>query len=113
GVLALCLQAFGQAVAALGAVVHRLNEGRFDWAQARRFAAVKAVAMALLAYVFASLILLHTVAAVVLGGWKGGLLAALGGAVVGAAFGLPSGVAVAWLRIPQWLGLDRVPPAAP
>lgn len=88
-------------------IAHRLNEGRFVWAEIRLGAVVMAIQLVLLVAAVSVLFTIHQLAVFVTGGWPKGWLAAAGGAVIGAAVGLPMGVGVALLRIPQRLGLDR------
>jgi len=103
----------GVALLALAILVLRLEKGRFDWAEVRQLAAAMVVKVAMLVFVLGALLVGFTLAAVVLGGWRGGWLAALGGAGVGATVGLNLGLLIAWLKIPQRLGLDRARPPSP
>jgi hypothetical protein len=87
-------------------------EGRFPpWAEVRLFATVMAVKVALMVFAMGMIIIVSLIAALVTGGWQGSWHTALVGAAVGAALGLPLGLGVAWLKIPQRLGLDK--PGAP
>jgi len=97
----------GLVLTALMAIVSRLIEGRFVWDQVRLFGAVMMVKAALIVLALVLLGSVFTAASAALGGWQGGWFAAVVGAMVGAAVGLPVGFAVALLRIPERLGLDK------
>jgi hypothetical protein len=97
----------------LGAIAHRLNGGRFVWAEVRLGATVRAIQLALLVFALTVLLAVRQGAVLLTSGWSAGWLPAVIGAVIGAAVGLPLGLGVAQLRIPQRLGLDKTSPASP
>jgi len=88
-------------------IAHRLNEGRFAWAELRMGATVMAVRLVLLVVALVVLLTVREFTVIVTGGWPRSLLAAAGGAAGGALIGLLLGLGVARLRLPQRLGLDR------
>ena len=95
-------------VLVLRIIAHRLNERRFVWAEIRLGAIVMAIQLVLFVVAVSVLFTIHQVAVIVTGGWPNGWLAAAGGAVIGAAVGLPMGVGVALLRLPERLGIGEV-----
>lgn len=97
----------GLVLTALMAVVSRLIEGRFVWAQVRLFGVMMMVKVAMMVFALALLCSVYMAASAALGGWQGGWIAAVVGAVLGVVVGLPVGYGVALLRIPERLGLDK------
>jgi hypothetical protein len=97
----------------LRATVHRLNEGRFVWAEVRVGAAAMAIQCALLVVALAVLLAVHHLAVLVTGGWPRSWRSAVGGAIVGAGVGLLLGLGVARLRLTQRLGLGTAAPGPP
>jgi hypothetical protein len=95
---------------AIMVMVQRFAEGRFNWAEVRTFAIVMAVKIAMMLFALGLLMTVVQLAAIVLGNWHSGWRAGLAGAGVGAAVGLPVGLFVAWLKIPERLGLDKPAP---
>jgi hypothetical protein len=88
-------------------IVHRLNEGRFIWADVRTGATLMAVRLVLLMVTLLVLFTVREFAVLVTGGWPKSVWAAAGGAVTAAPIGLLMGVGVARLQLRQRLGLDR------
>jgi len=88
-------------------IVHRLNEGRFVWAEVLTGAAVMAVQLVLLAVALLVLFTVRELAVIVTGGWAKSVWAAAIGAVTAAPIGLLMGLGVARLRLRKHLGLDR------
>ena len=64
---------------------------------------------ALLVFALALILTVSQLAVIVLGSWEAGWRSAAVGAGVGGAVGLLAGLGVAWLRIPERLGLDAPP----
>lgn len=89
-------------------IAQRLNEGRLAWSDVRLLAIVMAIQWALLAIAMGVLLSVRQGTIQITGGWGASWQALPVGALIGAAVGLPLGLGVARLRIPECLGLDKM-----